>query len=69
MTKSEKNAKRQREYKARMAEAGFVQINVWVRPSQASKLQLLAQAMRENEDLAAGPATNVVTGRMVAYDR
>ena len=61
-------AERQRAYKQKMAEAGFIQVNVWVRPSQASKLKLLADAMRATPDLEPGPAIDGATRRFVKYD-
>ncbi len=59
------NAERQRRHKVKMAEAGFVQVNVWVPASAAPDLQRAAEIMREFPGLTVGRLFNPRTGRLV----
>jgi hypothetical protein len=52
------NAEHQRAHKARMAEAGFRQLQLWVRPACVPELRRVAELLRATPDLSLERLTN-----------
>lgn len=59
-------AQRQKAFKARMAEAGLVQINVWAPAGALPQVQQAAELMRDNPELTIDRLVNTRTGRLVS---
>ena len=60
------NAARQRRKRARLADAGLVQCNVWVPAAAAAELRLLAEILRTYPHLLPGPLRDPVSGKLVS---
>lgn len=58
------SAERQRRFKAKMAEQGFVQVNVWVPMAAAADIQRAAELMRAGPHLTVARLMDVKTGRL-----
>lgn len=58
------SAERQAALKARRAELGLVQCNMWVPASAVPELQRAAELMRENTDLTVARLVNRRTGKL-----
>ena len=59
------NANRQREFRKRMEEQGFVQVTGWVPASQMADVQSVMRRLRDDGDLEIGTLRNTRTGRAV----
>lgn len=59
------SAERQREFKAKMAAAGFVQINGWLHRDQVGDVRTLLDMLKADPDLTPGPARSRCTGKLV----
>jgi hypothetical protein len=60
------SAERQRNHKARLVEQGLCQCNIWVPAECLPELQRIAELMRANRNLVAGPCRDVSTGKLVS---
>ncbi|RWO96668.1 MAG: hypothetical protein EOQ98_21860 [Mesorhizobium sp.] len=58
------SATRQRAFKKRMSDDGFVQVTGWVRSHQAADIAALMKRLKEDTDLEPGPMRNTRTGRL-----
>lgn len=58
------NAERQRAYKERMREAGFVQVTGWVRADQQGDVAELMARLAADPDLEVGPVRSRVSGKL-----
>jgi hypothetical protein len=58
------NAERQARLKAKRADAGLVQINLWVPAGAADELMRAAELMRANPDLRVARLVNRATGKL-----
>lgn len=58
------SAERARRHKAKLAEAGMVQINLWVPAGAAGDLQRAAELIRANPLLSVARLVNRQTGRL-----
>lgn len=61
MTATERRAR----FRAKMAGAGLIQINVWVPPHAAADIQRAAELIRENPDLTVARLVSGATGKMI----
>lgn len=59
------SAERQRRFKARMAEDGCIQVNVWVPASAAADIQRAAELIRANPDLTVARLVSAATGKLI----
>jgi hypothetical protein len=60
------NAARQRRFREKAIEQGWVQCNVWVPASALADLQLQAELLRRHAHLTVGPLRDPYTGKFVA---
>jgi hypothetical protein len=60
------NAARQRRFREKAAQQGWVQCNVWVPAAAVPDLQLQAQILRQCPHLTVGPLRDPFTGKFVA---
>ncbi len=60
------NAARQQRFRARVAENGWVQCNVWIPAAALPDVQLQAQILRQFPHLTVGPLRDPLTGKFVA---
>jgi hypothetical protein len=63
------NAARQRAHKLRQAEAGLVQVNVWVPAGAVADIQRAAEIIRQHPQLTIGRLTNPDNGRLVGLKK
>ncbi|MER9265424.1 hypothetical protein NKI63_12715 [Mesorhizobium sp. M0410] len=61
---SQSPKERQRTFKKKMYDAGYVQVTVWVHASQAADIKTLADRLKADRDLTVGPIRNEATGRL-----
>lgn len=59
------NAARQAKRRAKLQEAGLVQVNVWVPSEAVADIQLAAELIRANRKLSIARLVNADTGRLV----
>ena len=57
-------AQRQTRFRQKMAELGYVQVNVWVPASAAPSFKRASELVSENPDLEIGRMVNVRTGKL-----
>jgi len=58
------NAERQARYKARLAAAGLVQLNIWVPPAAVDSFQRAGELTRADPRLAVARLVNRETGKL-----
>jgi hypothetical protein len=63
------NAERQRRFKAKQQDLGFVQVNVWVPPGSVVDIQRAAEIMRESPHLTVARLVDPTTGKLVGLKR
>lgn len=63
---SNSTALRAKRFKAKQAEAGLVQANVWVPADCLADLRLLAERLCAERGLTVGPLRDPATGRLVS---
>lgn len=59
------SAERARRHKAKLVEAGMVQINLWVPAAAAADIQRAGELIRANPLLSVARLVNTQTGRLV----
>lgn len=59
------NAERQRRFKARLSEAGFVQVNLWVTPESKADFERAAELVRGRPGLTVARLVDIATGRLI----
>lgn len=59
-----RNAVKQAAFKARMAEAGFVQLQLWVPAETTADMQQAADSLRMHDGLTVARLVDVRTGRL-----
>lgn len=62
------SATRQRAYRERMKEQGFVQITIWVPAHVAADMVVIANQLSGNGSLELGPLRDTLTGKLVKRD-
>ena len=60
------NAARQRRFRCKAIEQGWVQCNVWIPAAAVPDMQLQAELLREHPHLTVGPLRDAFTGKFVA---
>lgn len=60
---------RRTRFRHKMADAGLIQINVWVPPHAAADIQRAAEMIRENPDLTIARLVSGATGKLVGLRR
>jgi hypothetical protein len=60
------NAARQRRFRAKAVEQGWVQCNVWIPAAARPDMQLQAEILRRHPHLTVGPLRDPQTGKFVA---
>jgi hypothetical protein len=58
------NAERQRRHKAKLSEAGFVQVNLWLPLAAVPSFQQAAERCRENGALSVARLVNADNGKL-----
>lgn len=59
------SAQRAAAFKKRMQAQGLRQVNVWVPVDKMAQIQILAEMMRDDDEIGVGPARNERTGKLV----